>query len=211
MLILKKINNLISQYCWDSVINDSISVDQASLNFTNSYIDLCKTCIPRKRVLIRPSDKPWFSSELRYNIRLRDRLRQKALKTNLVNDKLVFKKQRNRVNNMKKYAKVNYINNFEDTILSSENSTKTFWQIMGRFMGKQAITNLYTSNNNSVFSDEEKANVLNDFFCSISTIDDSGTSLPIFNERTNSSLSNLIINITDVTDVLSSLKVDTDG
>ena len=85
-------------------------------------------------------------------------------------------------------------------------------QIMGRFMGKQAITNsippLYTSNNNYVFSDEEKANILNDFFCSISTIDDSGTSLPILNERTNSSLSNLIINVTDVTDVLSSLKVN---
>ena len=79
-------------------------------------------------------------------------------------------------------------------------------------MGKQTITNsippLYTSNNNYVFSDEEKANILNDYFCSISTIDDSGTSLPIFNERTNSSLSNLIINITDVTDVLSSLKVN---
>ena len=183
----EKLNNLISQYCWDSVINDSTSVDQASLNFTNSYIDLCKTCIPCKRVLIRPSDKPWFSSELRYNIRLRDRLRQKALKTNLVNDKLIFKKQRNRVNNMKKYAKENYINNFEDTILSSENSTKTFWKIMGQFVGKQAITNpippLYTSNNNYVFSDEEKANILNDYFCSISTIDDSGTSLPIFNEK----------------------------
>ena len=113
---------------------------------------------------------------------------------------------------MKKYAKENYIHNFEDTILSSDNSTITYWQIMDWFMGKQAITNyippLYTSNNNYVFSDEEKANILNDYFCSISTIDDSGTSLPIFNERTNSSLSNLIINVTDVTDVLSSLKVN---
>ena len=78
----EKLNNLISQYCWDSVINSTTSVDQASLHFTNSYTDLCKTCIPRKRVLIRPPDKPWFSSELRYNIWLRDRLRQKALKTN---------------------------------------------------------------------------------------------------------------------------------
>ena len=79
-------------------------------------------------------------------------------------------------------------------------------------MGKQAITNsippLYASNNSYVFSDEETANSLKDYFCSISTIDDSDTSLPIFNERTNSSLSNLIINITDVTDVLSSLKVN---
>ena len=54
----EKLNNLISQYYLDSVINDSTSVDQASLNFNNSYIDLYKTCIPRKSVLIRRSDKP---------------------------------------------------------------------------------------------------------------------------------------------------------
>ena len=60
-----------------------------------------------------------------------------------------------------------------------------------------------------VFSDKAKANILNDYFCSMSTTvtDDSGTSLPIFNERTNSSLSNTIINITDVTDALRPLKV----
>ena len=31
-----------------------------------------------EKVLIRPKDKSWFNSELRYNIRLRDRLMKKA-------------------------------------------------------------------------------------------------------------------------------------
>jgi len=38
------------------------------------YTELAKTCIPIKTVTIRPNDKPWFSSELRREIRRRDRL-----------------------------------------------------------------------------------------------------------------------------------------
>ena len=31
-----------------------------------------KACIPSRNVLIRENDKPWFTSEIRYNIRLRN-------------------------------------------------------------------------------------------------------------------------------------------
>ena len=37
---------------------------------------------------------------------------------------------------MKKYAKENYYNNLETIISSKDNGNKTFWQVMGRFMGK---------------------------------------------------------------------------
>ena len=87
-------------------------------------------CIPFNKVLIRPNDKPWFTSELRYNIRLRDRLRKHAFKTSNEIDKIRYKTQRNRVNNMKKYAKDNYNNNLETIISSKDNGNKTFWQVM---------------------------------------------------------------------------------
>ena len=165
----------------------------------------------QKKVLIRPNDCPWFTSELRHNIRIRDRLRQKAISSKSEQDKFNYKKQRNRVNNMKKYAKENFMNNFEDS-LNNPDSNKTFWQIMGRFMGKQSQTNtippLCKSNDSYAFSDEEKVNLLNDYFCSISTIDDSNVELPAFRNRTDSSLSNIIIQISDVTDVLGILKVN---
>ena len=46
---------------------------------------------------------------------------------------------KNKVNNMKKYAKENYINNIDNIISNNDtgNSSKTFWQIMGRFIGKK--------------------------------------------------------------------------
>ena len=105
--------------------------------------------IPEK-VLTRPSDRPWFTSELRYYIRIRDRLRRKALKSNNVRDITRYKAQRNRVNNMKKYAKETYMNNYEDDaketymnnyedmILNQNCGGKTFWQLMGRLVGKQS-------------------------------------------------------------------------
>ena len=116
----EELNDKIRRYNWDHVINDTLSVDEACNNFTEAYINLYKACIPRKKVLIRPSDRPWFTSELRHNIHIRDRLRRKALKSNNVRDITRYKAQRNRVNNMKKYAKETYMNNYEDMILNEK-------------------------------------------------------------------------------------------
>ena len=44
---------------------------------------------------------------------------------------------------MKKYAKENYNNNLETIISSKDNGNKTFWQVMGRFMGKPIIWPLF--------------------------------------------------------------------
>ena len=63
------LNELIDSYDWDLDINNSLIVDEACVKFTNTFSIFCKSCIPSKKVLIRPNDKPWFTSELRYNIR----------------------------------------------------------------------------------------------------------------------------------------------
>lgn len=66
------------------------------------------------QVLIRQNDKPWFNSELRSNIRLRDRFRKKYFKTKREVDPILFKQQRNKVNNTKIFEQENCINNIED-------------------------------------------------------------------------------------------------
>ena len=82
---------------------------------------------------------------------------------------------------------------------------------MGRLVGKQSKTSalppLLTANDSYAFTDSEKCNLLNDYFCSISTINDSNIDLPEYNKRTNSSLSNIIIHPTEVIDVLSNIKL----
>ena len=136
-----RLNELIEQFNWNDVF-DSNDVDDICNKFTSVFLGFCKCCIPCKQILIRENDKLWFNLEIRYNTRLRDKLRKKSFKTKSTQDLLLYKRQRNKVNNMKKYAKENYIHNISETISNYENgnSNKTFWQIMGRFMGKSCCS-----------------------------------------------------------------------
>ena len=67
-----ELNEKIRNFNWNDVINDTFSADEACNNFTEVYVNPCESCIPRKQVVVRPSDRPWFTSEFRHNIRIRD-------------------------------------------------------------------------------------------------------------------------------------------
>ena len=58
-----------------------------------------------------------FNSELRREIRKRDRIRQTVKKYNKQSDIDKYKKQRNRVNNLKKIAKEHFEQNLDNIIL----------------------------------------------------------------------------------------------
>ena len=104
------------------------------------------------------------------------------------------------------------MNNYENLILNQRCGSKTFWQLLGRLAGKQSKTSiippLETPNDSYASTDLEKANLLNNYFCSISTIDDSNINLPEFNIRTESSLLNVNIETLEVIDVLSKPSIE---
>ena len=97
-------------------------------------------------------------------------------------------------------------------VLGQNCGSKSFWQLMGRLAGKKSKTSnippLQTPNDSYAFTDSEKANTLNYYFCSISSIDDTNSNLPEFTKRTDSSLANIIISPSEVADVLSNLKLN---
>ena len=113
---------------------------------------------------------------------------------------------------MKKNAKENFNDSIDDILSKLEIGSKSFWQIMGRFMGKNQssykIPPLCNADNTYSFSDHEKATTLNDYFCSISTIDDANIELPVFENRTDILLSHIIITHSEVADILNTLKVN---
>ena len=210
----ERLNQLIRSYYWDSIINDNCAIGDACINFTDVFLKFCKECIPCQKVLIRQNDKPWFNSEIRHNIRLRNKLRKRFFKTQRESDHVSFKQQRNKVNNMMKCAKENFINKIDDILGNSEigSSSKTFWQVMGRFMGKTAtsinIPPLHKQDNTLAFSDFEKAQELNSYFASISTIDDTNTDLPYFENCCNVDFTQIRITESEVVDVLKLLKLN---
>jgi hypothetical protein len=56
------------------VIDAEVDINSACSNFTKTFLDIAKTCIPTREVTIRSDDKVWFDSDLRRESRKRDRL-----------------------------------------------------------------------------------------------------------------------------------------
>ena len=71
--------------------------------FTKTFLEIARDCIPTKEIIVRENDQPWFNNTLkRKEIRNRDRIRKQVLKHNRDSDITKLKKRRNKVNNMKK-------------------------------------------------------------------------------------------------------------
>ncbi len=208
----ESLNNAILTTDWSFLHADT--VDIAALSFTDTFLNLAKTYIPTTFVTVRPNDKPWYTADIRRASRQRNRQKRTAVRTKLASDWSTFKRLRNKVNNMKKYAKESFFNNIEYTMsdLSSTNP-RQYWKLV-----KMLVRDNYSKcdtipplkNNDQRFSitDEEKANTLNDYFVSISTVDASNTILPDFVPKTNAAIGNLIISEQEITDVLTNLVVN---
>ena len=133
--------------------------------------------------MIIKDDTPLIYSEIRHNMRLRDKLRKRFLRQS-AKVTMFHLKTKEQSEQHDKICKRNFIHKIDDILGNPEigNSSKTFWQVMGRFMGKTGtsitVPPLHKQNKTLAFSDFEKAQELNSYFASISTIDDTNTVLP---------------------------------
>jgi hypothetical protein len=63
------------------ILISPVDINSACSNFTKTFLNIAKTCIPTREVTIRSDDKVWFDSDLRRESRKRDRLRQIFFRT----------------------------------------------------------------------------------------------------------------------------------
>ena len=142
---------------------------------------MIKKCVPQKEVTIRLNDKVWFNSELRREIRKRDSLRKLARRSNSDFNINKYKKQRNHVTNLKKHAKEQFYFNV-NTLLDdfSISNSKSYWSLIKQLVKSAGdispISQLKKENNDLISDDYVKACLLNNYFCFISTLNDSNTS-----------------------------------
>ena len=204
----------INEIDWEDKLGGFEDVDDMCEEFTKQFLNVARECIPTKHVTVRSKDKSWFTSELRKEIRIRDRLRKKVLKSKREIDKEKYKKQRNKVNNMKKIAKERFENNLDNILLESSNKPKSYWKLM-----KMLIKSNKGSNNmpplvdivneqtlgETVFEDEHKCELLNKYFCSINKLQEENISVPEFAVKTDSSINNIEVTIQDIVDIITIL------
>jgi hypothetical protein len=139
-----------------------------SEGFTHKYLEMMRKHIPSRTVLVRPNEKPWFNSEIRKEIRIRNRLHSawRNNKSNYARNK--YKSQRNKVNNMIKYACEQLFlsaNELVDSIAKTD--SKAYWSLIKKLTkgsnNNYSIPPLFDNNlNDLVYTDKEKANLLNE-------------------------------------------------
>lgn len=209
----ERFNDLISQYDWEGTFLNCESVDSACETFSNVFIEFAEICIPSKLVTVRPNDKPWMTSELRTNIRKRDRLHKIARNSKSIKDIKKFKSQRNKVNNMKKYSRSNFYENVHgmiDNYFSTD--PKAYWRLIKRLLKSSGTSPIIPTlvdpvSDNIITCDVDKADLLNDYFCSITRIDDSNVQIPSIPLKTNKRLNTVRVTHSEIRDVLQILKL----
>ena len=213
-------NKKLSEFDWSCLHQGS--VNEAISLFTNIFIEFAKLCIPSKTIVVREDDKPWYDSEIRRNSRKRDRLKKKAIQSGNPNVWNKYKLFRNKVNNQKKHAKELFYNNLDIIVSDFQNNDKRkFWKVIRHFVknNKSAscippiCSKLSNGDNQWHFNDQDKANCLNDYFASISKVNDAETQLPPFTNLTDNSLSQIIcteLEIENIIEVLNPNKASGD-
>ena len=84
------------------------------------YLEFTRECIPTKTITIRDRDKPWFNSDIKGEMKIRDSPYKKMRKQPNINNICKYKVQRNKVDNMIIHAKQHFFLNSNDFL--DENS-----------------------------------------------------------------------------------------
>ena len=123
-----------------------------------------------------------------------------------------FRKTRNKVIELLRSAKANYFNKICQDIKENKFSSKDWWKLINKISGfthnPKDINVISTDKDTLIYDNTEKANILNEFFCSQSTIDDSNNQLPSTQSFPDTILSNINITEEDIKDAIKCLKID---
>ena len=115
------------------------TVSEASILFTNIFIEFAKLCIPNKTIIVRGDDKPWYDSELRMNSRKRDRLNKTALKQVIqMTDKNTTCLSIRKI--ITKHAKQYFYDNLDNIISDLNNDKRKFWKVICYFVKSSCST-----------------------------------------------------------------------
>ena len=149
---------------WNALHNSDINVYAERL--IDKILEISKDCIPNKIVTIRPSDPPWMSTSIKRYIRKRKRAYRRAKQTNLMNDWNTFRRLRNKTISIIRESKKALNESLSDKLKSDSLSHKQWWSLLKSFISPSShSSSLPLEKDGQVFvEEEEKANVLNDFF-----------------------------------------------
>ncbi|MCG8034058.1 MAG: reverse transcriptase family protein [Candidatus Thiodiazotropha taylori] len=167
-----------SEVDWDALQNDDIDVYAGKI-FT-TIDSLARTCIPNRTVRIKQSDPPWITSDIKCWIRKRKRAYKRALRSDSDRHWYSFRKLRNKVIAMVRNSKRQFSDKLSDKLKSHKLCSKDWWSTLKYFINPASTSSIPPLEyNDNVYTEEnDKANILNEFFQSQTVLNENGAALP---------------------------------
>ncbi|XP_060568897.1 uncharacterized protein LOC132727429, partial [Ruditapes philippinarum] len=199
----------INTYTWENCFDADVNI--YANNVINQIQTIAKNNIPNKLIKVRPLDVPWMTNSIRVNIRKRKRLYKKARMTNSQYYWQRFKSIRNETILLIREAKSNYFCKLSNKLKNESLSSKDWWKTLKSFISSTNNSSIPPLtdplNRNIVYSNNDKANLLNNFFVEQMSINDENRD-PLYLSSPLSCLNDIVLSPHEVKDVLLSLQVD---
>lgn len=202
------LRNKAAEIDWDALRDNDIDTYAANLHST--ITSLASECIPNKLVKIKPAEPSWINANIKQYIRKRKRAYRKARRTNTELHWTRFKTLRNKTVALIRDAKKAFHDKIASKLTSGELSSKDWWTVLKTFISPQSKTSIPPLENNGTIStdENEKANILNNFFQSQTCLNIHHPGLPnILHTAVNTELNNIEFCRTEVESVLKSLPI----
>ena len=195
---------------WTNILTHD--VDEATNLFISAILDAATSSIPIKRKQHRTDQKPWITSELKRNIRKRDRLFKIAKHKQDDFSWSRWRYQRNYVTAMNRKMKSEHFQRQVQLLLSQKHNPYKYHKTLRTITGRKrddTIPPLQVDNGDIITDDIEKATLLNNHFTAQSTLNIPPTQSPPTNDANNAApvptLENITITEQEVLRTLNSL------
>ena len=193
---------------WVSLEDNDINTH--ANNVTDYILSISKLYIPNKNIKVRPSDPPWLTTFIKRYIRKRKRAYRKAKQTDLQYHWDKFRKLRNKVVSLIKESKRTCDENIAKKLKSDSLTSTDWWSTLKTVISPTATSSIPPlESNGRIYTDEQdKANLLNNYFKEQTLLDDSNAELPALPPyNIESTLNSIILTPLEVESVLKSLPI----
>ena len=190
-------------YCFDTH-----DVNTACDRWTSKFLDIAKTYIPNKDVLVRPRDTPWYSNKLRLFKRKVHRLFNIMKRNPSQHNYDRYVSVRNEYKQSLEASHRKYESDLADSLTASRN-TKQWWSTVKSMLGRGADDSYPPMNNNGTYVTDniDKASLFNSFFLKHCKLDTSKAQLPDLHYKTDLRVSDIIVNENEVLDQIKCLDI----
>ena len=180
------LTTLLQNTDWTDILDND--VDEATELFISAIHQAAIASIPIKRKKLQPKQKPWITSELKRNIRKRDRLFKIAKQKQDAFSWDRWRYQRNYVTTINRRLKNDFYQNQVQKLLSYKQNPYKYHQTLRAMTGRRrddTIPPLQSDNGDIITDDIEKATLLNNHFTAQSTLNIPPSQSPPTNDANN--------------------------